>query len=84
MIRKAINGRRAIASRSVGDCLRVADQKLQQLRDEFKQNLGQSIIQHSGGLLQIPSPLQSSLSALRNDAVAAVNDALKLAGLQPV
>jgi len=81
VIRKAIGGRRAIASKPVSDWLRVADEKLQQLREQFQQNLGQTIIRQSGGLLQIPSALQSSLSALRADAVA---EALRQAGLQPV
>jgi hypothetical protein len=80
VIRKAIGGRRAIASNPVRDCLLVADAKLQQLRELFHQ----SNIQQSGGLLQIPAPLQSALSALRDDAIDAVNDALKNAGLQPI
>jgi len=84
VIRKAIGGRRAVASKPISGCLRDADEKLQQLREQFQQNLGQTIIQQTGGLLLIPPAQQSSLSALRDDAINAVNDALKHAGLQPV
>lgn len=84
VIRKAIGGRRAISSKPISDYLRVAEEKLQQLREQFQQNVGQSIIQRSGGLLQIPPQLQSALSTLRDEAVDAVNNALRFAGLQPV
>lgn len=84
VIRKAIGGRRALASKPVSDLLCVADEKLQQLRELFQQSLGQTIIQQSGGLLLIPPAQQSSLSALRADAIAAINTALRLAGLPPV
>ena len=84
VIRKTIGGRRAITSERISACLRAADEKLQQLREQLKQNLDQSIVQQSGSQLQIPPTLQTTLTALRNDAVAAINDALRHAGLQPV
>lgn len=49
VIRKTIGGRRAIACKTTSEHLRVADEKLQQLRDLFQQNLGQSKIQQAGG-----------------------------------
>lgn len=84
VIRKAIGGRRAIASKAISDALRVADEKLQKLREKFQQSVGQSVIQQAGSLLLIPPALQSDLSALRADAIAAVNEALRLSGLPPV
>lgn len=84
VIRRAVGGRRAISSEQISVQLRIADESLQQLREQFQQNVGHGIIQQSGGLLQIPSALQSTLSALRADAVGAVNKALRHAGLQPV
>jgi hypothetical protein len=84
VIRKAIGGRRAIASTPISNHLRVADEKLQQLREKFQQNLGQQIIQETGSLLVIPPALQTELTTLRAEAVAEVNRALNLAGLQSI
>lgn len=84
VIRKAIGGRRAIKSKPVSDKLRIADEILQRLREKFQENTVQNIIQQSGAWLVIPAALQSELSAHRADAVRAVNDALRHAGLQSV
>ena len=84
VIRKAIGGRRAIANTEIGDLLSVADAKLHKLRVDFKENLGNGVIKIVGTMLIIPSPLQSTLNALRDGAVDAVNAALQQAGLSPV
>jgi len=84
VIRKAVGGRRAIEGRAVSDLLRVADENLQQLREQFQHNIVQGIIQQSGGLLIIPPTLRSDLTALREKAIKSVNNALKYLGLQPI
>jgi hypothetical protein len=84
VIRKAIGGRRAVESKPINDQLRNADEKLQKLREQFQHSIDQAIIRQSGTTLLIPPGLQSDLSRLRDDAVAAVNDGLRQAGLQPV
>lgn len=84
VIRKAIGGRRAVASAAISNHLRVADEKLQQLRDQFQQSLGQKVIQQSGATLLIPHKQLTDWTALRMEAVAALNEALQHAGLQPV
>jgi hypothetical protein len=84
VIRKAVGGRRAVEDTSVGDLLRVADENLQNLREQFQQSIVQGIIQQSGGSLMIPPALQSDLTALREKAIKSVNSALKHLGLQPI
>lgn len=84
VIRKAIGGRRAITNGPISDYLGVADEKLQQLREQFQQHFGQAVIWKSGTLFIIPPALLSDLNALRDDAVAAINRALRHAGLRPV
>ena len=84
VIRKAVGGRRAVQDTSVNDLLRVADENLQKLREQFQQSIVQGIIQQSGRLLIIPPALQSDLTALRETAIKFVNSALKHLGLQPI
>jgi hypothetical protein len=84
VIRKTVGGRRAIADETVADRLRLADEKLHDLRVRFQENIGQRIIQQSGSMLLIPPKLQSDLTVLRTEAVAAVNEALEHAGLQRI
>jgi len=81
VIRKAIGGRRAITDKAVSEYLRIADDKLHRLREQFQENFGQGIIQQSGSVLLIPAMVQSDLTMLRSEAVDAVNEALKHAGL---
>jgi hypothetical protein len=84
VIRKAIGGRRAIADKTAGDHLREADEKLQELRETFQEQLGRNVIRQSGSVLLLPAQLQADLTALRAEAIASVNRALRRAGLQPV
>jgi len=84
VIRKTIGGRRAIANLKVSDELRLADQKLQELRELFQENFAQNIIQQSGAMLMIPPQLSSDLTKLRKEALASINKALKYAGLQAI
>jgi hypothetical protein len=81
VIRKTIGGRRAIADKTIADYLRLADEKLHDLRTRFQEHLVQKIIQQSGSTLQIPANVQRELTSLRSEAVAAINEALKHAGL---
>lgn len=84
VIRKAVGGRRAVEDMTVCGLLRVADENLQKLREQFQQSIVQGIIQQSGRLLMIPPALQSDLTALREEAIKSVNSALKHLGLQPI
>jgi hypothetical protein len=84
VIRKAIGGRRAIADNKVSDHLRAADEKVHKLREQFELNTAQGVISRSGSLLVIPPALHSTLNTLRDEAVAAVNLALRHAGLKPI
>jgi hypothetical protein len=84
VIRKTVGGRRAIADETVASYLNVADTMLHDLRVRFQENVGQGIIQQSGSILLIPANVQSDLTLLRSGAVAAVNKALKHAGLQKI
>lgn len=84
VIRKTIGGRRAIADMKVSGELRLADQKLQELRELFQEKFAQNIIQQKGAMLEIPPQLSSDLTKLRNQAVASINKALKYAGLQVI
>ncbi len=84
VIRKAIGGIRAIESEPIRDYLRVTDEKLQQLREDFQENIGRNIIQQSGTLLTIPPKLLARLTGLREEAIASVNMALRHARLKPV
>jgi hypothetical protein len=83
VIRQVVGGRQAVEDHDVGEYLRVADERLQQLRDLFQENL-EKRIRKSGALLDIDPVLVPQLDGLRRDAIAAVNDALKHAGLKPI
>lgn len=83
VIRQAIGGRQAVDDPVVGDFLRLADERLQQLRELFQGNLDKRI-RRSGALLDIEPALVPQLDGLRSDAIAAVNDALKHAGLKAI
>jgi hypothetical protein len=83
VIRQAIGGRQAIACRTVRDKLGEADQNLQKLREVFQENLG-SKITTSGSFLIIQPSLLMELNDFRANAIAAVNGALRLHGLDSI
>lgn len=83
VIRQAIGGRQAITDLKISNYLREADEKLQQLRELFQENLGNGI-RRSGNVLCIEPNLLTLLNRLRSDAISAVNAALRRAALQPI
>lgn len=83
VIRQAIGGRHAVEDPTINDCLRLADVKLQALRELFQENLDKRI-HKAGTLLDIHPALLPELNLLRSDSIGAINDALQLAGLQPI
>lgn len=83
VIQQAIGGLHAISDAKIKDLLRRADNNLQKLRELFQENLGIRI-RKSRSILDIDTALIGDLNALRSDAIAAVNQALKVAKMDGI
>jgi hypothetical protein len=84
VIRKTVGGRRAVADEKLANYLRIADEKLHELRVNFQESCARKAIRQSGSMLLIPGYVQSELTLLRSEAVDAINKALKYMGLRRI